>query len=95
MGWAEGSAFPHPPSCQPSLAFVARHPQPYLRANLALALAPGDVLFLMAAAGQIPVGAATKEANAPTVFAVDEGPALIELDGTSACRINLVAGEYF
>lgn len=66
-----------------------------LVANLALALAPGDLVFLMAAAGQIPVGAATKEANAPTVFAVDEGPALIELDGTSACRINLVAGEYF
>lgn len=66
-----------------------------LTANLALALAPGDLVFLMAAAGQIPVGAATKEANAPTVFAVDEGPALIELDGTSACRINLVAGEYF
>ena len=37
----------------------------------------------------------TKEANAPTVFAVHEGPALVELDGTSACRINLVAGEYF
>ena len=66
-----------------------------LVANLALALAPGDLVFLMAAAGQIPVGAATKEANAPTVFAVDDGPALIELDGTSACRINLVAGEYF
>lgn len=66
-----------------------------LAANLALALAPGDRVFLMAAAGQIPVAAATKDVNAPTVFAVDEGPALIELDGTSACRINLVAGEYF
>ena len=44
--------------------------------------------------GQVPVGAATKEVNAPTVFAVSEGPALIELDGTAACRINLVAGEY-
>jgi hypothetical protein len=65
-----------------------------LNANLGLALAPGDTVHLMAAKGQIPVGAATKEANAPTVFAVAEGPALIELDGTSACRINLVAGEY-
>ncbi len=65
-----------------------------LNANLGLALAPGDTVHLMAAKAQIPVGAATKEANAPTVFAVQEGPALIELDGTSACRINLVAGEY-
>jgi hypothetical protein len=65
-----------------------------LTANLGLALAPGDKVHLMAAAAQIPVGAATKEANAPTVFVVHEGPALIELDGTSACRINLVVGEY-
>ena len=65
-----------------------------LNASLGLALAPGDTVHLMAARGQIPVGAATKEANAPTVFAVNEGPALVELDGTSACRINLVAGEY-
>jgi len=64
-----------------------------LKANLGLALAPGDEVHLMASDGQIPVGAATKEVNAPTVFAADEGPALLELDGTSACRINLVAGE--
>ena len=36
----------------------------------------------------------TKEANAPTVFVGLEGPPLIELDGTTACRSNLVAGEY-
>jgi hypothetical protein len=65
-----------------------------LNANLGLALAPGDMVSLMTIRGQIPVGAATKEVNAPTVFAVNEGPALIELDGTAACRINLVAGEY-
>ena len=65
-----------------------------LNANLGLALAPGDVISLMTSRGQVPVGAATKEVNAPTVFAVNEGPALIELDGTAACRINLVAGEY-
>ncbi len=65
-----------------------------LGANLGLALAPGDTVHLMAAAGQIPVGAATKEANAPTVFVVHQGPALLEVDGTTACRINLVAGEY-
>ena len=65
-----------------------------LTANLGLALSPGDTVHLMSAFGQIPVGAATKEANAPTVFVVNEGPALVELDGTAACRINLVAGEY-
>lgn len=65
-----------------------------LAANLGVALAPGDTIYLMAAAGQIPVGATTKEVNAPTVFVVHEGPALLELDGTSACRINLVGGEY-
>jgi len=65
-----------------------------LNANLGLALAPGDTVHLMATSAQIPVGAATKEANAPTVFVVNEGPGLIELDGTAACRVNLVAGEY-
>lgn len=64
-----------------------------LKANLGIALAPGDTIHQMAAQGQIPVGAATKEANAPTVFATLEGPVLLEIDGTSACRINLVAGE--
>ncbi len=66
-----------------------------LKSNLGLSLLPGDRVYLMAAAAQIPVGAATKEANAPTVFAALEGPVLIELDGTSACSINLVAGEWF
>ena len=66
-----------------------------LKANLGLALLPGDRVHLMSAAAQIPVGAATKETTAPTVFAALEGPALVELDGTSACRINLVAGEWF
>ena len=62
--------------------------------RVSLALAPGDMVSLMTSRGQVPVGAATKEVNAPTVFAANEGPALIELDGTAACRINLVAGEY-
>ena len=65
-----------------------------LTANIGLALSPGDKVHLMASKAQIPVGAATKEANAATVFVVHEGPAPIELDGTTACRINLVAGEY-
>jgi hypothetical protein len=65
-----------------------------LTANTGLALAPGDTVHLMSSAAQIPVGAATKEVNAPTVFVVNEGPGLIEVDGTAACRVNLVAGEY-
>jgi hypothetical protein len=35
-----------------------------LTANLGLALAPGDTVHLMTSRAQIPVGAATKEANA-------------------------------
>jgi hypothetical protein len=66
-----------------------------LKGNLGIGLGEGDTVHLMADKGQIPVGAATKEANAPTVFAALEGPVLVELDGTAACRINLVAGEYF
>ena len=65
-----------------------------LTANLGVALAPGDTVHLMVSSGQIPVGAATKDVNAPTVFVVNDGPGLVELDGTAACRINLVAGEY-
>jgi len=64
-----------------------------LKVNLTVELAPGDTVHLMAAQGQIPVGAATKESNAPTVFSSLEGPISVELDGTAACRINLVAGE--
>jgi hypothetical protein len=66
-----------------------------LNANLGLALAPGDKVHLMTSRGQLPVGATTKEANAPTVFGVLDGPLLIDLDGTATCRINLAAGEYF
>ncbi len=65
-----------------------------LTANLGMALAPGDTVHLMVSSAQIPVGAATKDVNAPTVFVVNDGPGLVELDGTAACRINLVAGEY-
>jgi hypothetical protein len=65
-----------------------------LTANLGVALAPGDTVHLMVSSAQIPVGAATKDVNAPTVFVVNDGPGLVELDGTAACRINLVAGEY-
>jgi len=62
-------------------------------ANLPFALAPGDRVFLMAEAGQVPVGAATKEINSATVFAAD-GAAMVEIDGTAACKVALVSGEY-
>ncbi len=65
-----------------------------LKANLPITLSKGDKVYLMLANGTITVGSATKEINAPTVFATPEGPALIDLSGTAACRINLVAGEY-
>ncbi len=55
-----------------------------LGANLGLALAPSDTVHLMASQAQIPVGAATKETNVPPVFAVMEGPALI--DPRPGCR---------
>jgi hypothetical protein len=84
LAWAKPSSASSNPEPSPST----------LNANLGLALAPGDTIHLMTTRGQIPVGSTTKEVNAPTVFAVDEGPALIELDGTAACRINLVAGEF-
>lgn len=65
-----------------------------LKANLPVNLASGDKVHLMLPGGTILVGATTKEINAPTVFATAQGPALIDLTGTAACRINLVAGEY-
>ena len=64
-----------------------------LKANLPLNLARGDKVYLMTANGTILVGATTKELNAPTIFATAQGPALIDLTGTAACRINIVAGE--
>lgn len=64
------------------------------KANLPTILRPGDKVYLMVPGGSITVGAATKEVDAPTVFATGQGPALIDVSGTAACRINLVAGEY-
>ena len=65
-----------------------------LAANLPFNLTKGDKIYLMAPNGTILVGATTKELNAPTVFATAQGPLLIDLTGTAACRINIVAGEY-
>ena len=65
-----------------------------LKANLPINMARGDKVYLMLPNGTILVGATTKELNAPTIFATAQGPALIEVTGTAACRINIVAGEY-
>lgn len=57
----------------------------------------GDVLYIMTANGSIPVGAATKEINA-TGSAVYNGqkdyPILVEVNGTSACQVNLISGVF-
>lgn len=64
-------------------------------ANLNFALASGDIVYKMTANGSVPVGAATLTLNA-----VGGGlyngqslrPFLIDLDGTSACKINIASG---
>lgn len=66
-------------------------------ANLAASVAAGDYVNKMAAKGTIPVGATTKEINAAHggVFNGASGKSvLIDLDGTSACSINVAAGVY-
>lgn len=66
-------------------------------ANLGFAIGTDDELFIMTAAGTIPVGAATKELIAAPGFLrageVDK-PLLVDLDGTSACSINAASGIY-
>ena len=52
----------------------------------------GDRVYQMKVNGTIGVGAATLSLAAPTIFASPYGPALIELTGTAACHINIVAG---
>lgn len=64
--------------------------------SLVSAAAVGDTAYLMATAGTIPVGAATKEITAVGGFYhIPAGlPMLVELDGTSACKINLISGYF-
>jgi hypothetical protein len=64
--------------------------------NLAAAVVGGDKVYKMAASGKLAVGAATKEvANAYGLYNFKTGlPVLIDLDGTSACTINLVSGIF-
>lgn len=66
-------------------------------ANLSFALAPGDIVYKMTSNGTIPVGAATISHNAQSggVYNGQRGkPILIDLDGTSACKINIVSGYW-
>lgn len=57
----------------------------------------GDLAYEMTANGQFAVAAATVEKNAVggAIYNGTEGePTLIEVDGTSACKINAIAGIY-
>jgi hypothetical protein len=66
-------------------------------ANLAFALAVGDPIYKVTAAGTIPVGAATKELNAGpgSIYNGQRNrPLLFEIDGTSACQINAASGFF-
>lgn len=59
------------------------------------ASALGDIVYQVSAAGQIPVAAATVEDIAEPIYAGQKGlPLLVEIDGTSACQINLITGHY-
>jgi hypothetical protein len=66
-----------------------------LSANLGTAVVAGDQLFKMSNAGTIPVGNATKEITTVGVYHSPPGlPVVIDLDGTSACKINLATGYF-
>jgi len=66
-----------------------------LTASLGTAVVAGDVLYKMSNAGTIPVGAATKEITTVGVYQAPSGlPVIVDLDGTSACKINLVSGAF-
>jgi hypothetical protein len=67
-----------------------------LSANLSFALAAGDKVYKMTSAGSIPVGAATKEVvSAGGYWHGQKGkPTLVDLTGTSTCKINAIAGSF-
>ncbi|PTX92092.1 hypothetical protein DB346_24400 [Verrucomicrobia bacterium LW23] len=69
-----------------------------LSANLSATLVAGDMLIKRGSVlGAIPVGATTKEVNASGsgFFCGETGRALwAELTGTSACKINALAGDF-
>jgi hypothetical protein len=66
-----------------------------LTVNLTSAIVAGDQIYKMTQAGSIPVGNATKEITTVGVYNAPPGlPVLVDLDGTSACKINLISGYY-
>lgn len=66
--------------------------------NLSTAVLVGDQLWKMTKYGTIPVGAATKEVASSVAYGLYNAPGgrpvLLDLDGTSACKINLITGRY-
>jgi len=61
----------------------------------ATAVAPGDMVYSMSAAGFVPLGATNVAVNGPGVFYGQLGlPLLIDVDGTSACAVNVLSGIY-
>jgi hypothetical protein len=63
-------------------------------ANPTAASVAGDVLYKMTAGAMIPVGAATLTVAAPCYRGQKGLPIYLEVDGTSACKINAVSGRY-
>jgi hypothetical protein len=66
-------------------------------ANLANASVVGDLVYLETAAGTIPIGTNTVTLGPSSWgfwFGQKNRPALVEVDGTSACAINSISGRY-
>jgi hypothetical protein len=57
--------------------------------------AAGDLVYKATAAGSIPVGNATLNLIGTGIYAGQRGkPLLVEVDATSACEINAIAGQF-
>lgn len=68
----------------------------FTTAALSFTLNANDPVFLMTANGTIPVGSNTVSASTSggVAFGSKGKPLLLEVDGTSACSLNLAAGRY-
>lgn len=65
--------------------------------NLGATVAIGDIFYRMTSRGTIAVGAATKELNAASgalINGLSGKPLLVDIDGTSACQVNVISGVY-
>jgi hypothetical protein len=63
--------------------------------NTAADIVAGDLLYVMSAAGTVPVGNTTLTLNGPGLFMGQRGrPLLIDLDGTSACQVQAVTAVF-